>query len=143
MLNQIGTIRRCEQSFIRSRMEAYDLHPIDGVALRTLLRFGTCNQDALCTAMNMDKGRIAKTMARLEEKNLIRRIVNENNKREKLTELTPDGKEMTEKIISITNQWNEICFTGFSSEERDQYMHFIDRIAENAAAQRREERHHG
>lgn len=143
MLNQIGTIRRCEQNFVRCRMEAYDLHPIDGVALRTLNYCKSCNQDTLCEVMNIDKGRIAKTMARLEEKKLIRRIVNENNRREKLIELTMEGLKMTETVNSIISQWNEICFTGFSPEEREQYMHFLDRIAENAAAQRKEERHHG
>lgn len=143
MLNQIGVIRRCEQSFIRCRMEAYNLHPIEGIALRSLQRIGTCNQDALCMMMNIDKGRIAKTMASLEEKHLIQRIVNENNKREKLIELTPEGFQITEKVIAIYNQWNQICFTGFSPQEREQYISFLDRIADNAAAQRREERHHG
>ena len=56
----IGIIRRCEQSFLRERLSTCQLKPVDSVVLTALDRHGQCNQDTLCSIVNIDKGRMAK-----------------------------------------------------------------------------------
>lgn len=95
----IGIIRRCEQSFLRERLSTCQLKPVDSVVLTALDRHGQCNQDTLCSIVNIDKGRMARVMERLEGRSLIRRLINPDNKREKLIEMTEQGKQMLESSI--------------------------------------------
>ena len=138
MYNPISIIRRSEQNYLRSRVEEYNIHPIGALALSLIGRAGECNQDSLCMEMNVDKGRIAKTVACLEENGYLARQVNPHNKREKQLHLTEKGQEMAQIVKQIFNDWNEICFSGFTPEEKNQYMAYVERIAHNAANNRKE-----
>lgn len=129
-----GIIRRCGQSFLRSRLKEYHLKPLDSVVMHTLQKKGSCNQETLCSTVDIDKGRMARIMDRLEQSGLVQRVVNRSDKRAKLVALTDDGLKMLETIDSIFSDWDEICFTGFSGEERQQYHDFLERISQNAAA---------
>ena len=112
----IGIIRRCEQSFLRERLSTCQLKPVDSVVLTALDRHGQCNQDTLCSIVNIDKGRMARVMERLEGRSLIRRLINPDNKREKLIEMTEQGKQMLEIINSFSKEWNDRCFDGFTEK---------------------------
>lgn len=138
MLNPISIIRRCERNYIRSRIESYGLHPLDALTLHILSNMDTCNQDSLSCEMNVDKGRIAKTVSGLEENGFLIRSINPKNKREKLLCLTDSGKETAAFVSQIIDEWNRICFNGFSKEEQTQYLSFLKRIAYNAAENRKE-----
>lgn len=127
-----GIIRRSGQSFLRERLQKYHLKPLDSVVMHILKKKGSCNQEALCNAVDIDKGQIARIMERLEDRGLIQRVTNQSDKREKLAELTEQGFYMIETIDSLFDEWNEVCFTGFSTEEREQYQSFLERISQNA-----------
>lgn len=130
----IGIIRRCEQSFLRERLSTCQLKPVDSVVLLALNRHGQCNQYTLCNMVNIDKGRMARVMERLEGRGLIRRVVNPDNKREKLIEMTEQGEQMLEIINSFSREWNERCYAGFTEEEKKEYQGYLQRIAGNALA---------
>ena len=118
----IGIIRRCEQSFLRERLSTCQLKPVDSVVLTALDRHGQCNQDTLCSIVNM------------EGRSLIRRLINPDNKREKLIEMTEQGKQMLEIINSFSKEWNDRCFDGFTEQEKNEYQGYLERIARNALA---------
>lgn len=127
-----GIIRRCEQSFLRERLGRYHLKPVDSVVLYTLRKKGLCNQETLCSIMDIDKGRMARIMERLETRQLIVRTVNPSNKREKFIELTEEGTAMLQIIDSFFKEWGERCFAGFTDGEKKQYRNYLERIAKNA-----------
>ena len=129
-----GIIRRCEQSFLREGLNACHLKPIDSVVLHALERHDRCNQETLCNIVDIDKGRMARVMERLEKQQLIRRIVNPSSKREKLIELTGEGRQRLDFINSLFEEWNERCFADFTKEERQDYQNYLERIARNALA---------
>lgn len=130
----IGIIRRCEQSFLRERLKTCQLKPVDSVVLLALERHGQCNQYTLCSIVNIDKGRMARVMERLENRSLIRRLINPDNKREKLIEMTEQGEKMLKLINSFSQEWDERCFAGFTQEEKNEYQGYLRRIAGNALA---------
>lgn len=138
MIHPIGVIRRGEQSFIRERLGQYGLVPVEAFTLRLIAALDGCNQDALCARLEIDKGRVAKLLAGLEQAGHIRRTVNAQNKREKLVELTCQGQEVLERVDDAFAEWNRMCLQGFSEEECAQYFSFINRIAENVAQGRRQ-----
>lgn len=127
----IGIFRRCEMNYIRNAMEKYGLIPLEGKLL-ILLRDCCCTQEELGTRLSMDKGRIAKAVSLLEKKNLICRTVNTENRRQKLVSLTEEGRIMLKNIDTIYDTWDDICYEGFSEDEKDTHRDHIKRIAENA-----------
>lgn len=62
----------------------------------------------------------------------MRRLINEKNKRQKFVSLTVRGSQVLEEIHRISGRWDEICFAGFTEEERGQQQDYLRRIAENA-----------
>ncbi len=138
MIHPIGVIRRGEQSFVRERLQPYDLVPVEAFALRVIASLDSCNQDTLCARLEIDKGRVAKLLARLESAGQIQRTVNEHNKREKLVRLTDRGREALGHVNETLDEWNRMCLQGFSQEECEQYFSFIHRIAQNVAQSRKD-----
>lgn len=129
----ISIIRRSEQAFLRNELEKYGLSPLESRIICTL-RKHSFTQEELGACLDIDKGRIAKGIFSLEEKGYIERIVNEKNRRQKIVSLTESGKSIYEKISSIYDIWNQICYNGFSEIERVQNQQFVERITANIAA---------
>lgn len=126
-----GIYRRCELLYIRGELERFGLQPLEGKVL-LFLRDNCCSQEDVCAHFDIDKGRIAKNLSDLEEKGLVCRTVNESNKRQKRVSLTPGGQNVLEEIDKIFCKWDDICFAGFTQEERRLYLEFTRRIAANA-----------
>ena len=96
------------------------------------LQDNQCTQEDIGAHFDLDKGRIARNLSVLEEKGLVRRLINEKNKRQKFVSLTVRGNQVLEEIHRISGRWDEICFAGFTEEERRQQQDYLRRIAENA-----------
>ena len=90
----VSIIRRCELSYVRGEMEKYGLIPLEGRLIR-ILKDKSCSQDDLAEYLNLDKGRIAKNLASLEEKGLVCRRINEKDRRQKFVSLTEKGEELS------------------------------------------------
>ncbi len=142
MFTSSSIIRRGEQCFFRGQLEKYGLLPMEGLTLYSVRKFGPCNQDTLCLHLEIDKGRMAKLMAHLEERSFIQRVVNQRNRREKQIALTQEGQQVVDAILQAFHKWSLICFNGFSPEEQALYRSMLDRIAENVSTYRKEEKKH-
>lgn len=138
---QTGIIRRCEQGFLREHLADYHMNPVDSMVLHILNKHGGCNQEKICGIIDIDKGRMARIMERLENLGFIRRLVNPSDKREKMVEVTDDGTKMLRIIDSLYDEWNEQCFAGFSEAEKEQYQSYLERISKNAMTRRENSRH--
>lgn len=133
----ISIIRRGELAYIRAELERFDLIPMEGRLIR-LLKNRCCSQEELGESLDIDKGRIAKTIFMLEEKGLVQRTVNEKNRRQKQVTLTEKGEDVYESICGIYEAWNDICYRGFSEKERNENHEFIKRISENILEYKKE-----
>lgn len=132
-----GIIRRCERQYVRERLEEYGIQPLEGQLLRLLKECQCTKQEDLCELIDVDKGRIARALSKLEEMGLVKRTVNSNSRREKIVELTDKGNQILEVIAEIYKDWGTICFEGFSEEEIEIYSGFLARIAENVKHHKR------
>ncbi len=90
------------------------------------------NQESISEALMLDKGTIAKTLAKLEEKKFINRKVNPLNRREKIISLTKYGKSIIETVLNISEKWENSVLAGLTLEERDTFYKLSEKIAYNA-----------
>lgn len=131
MQDQVEHIRRIERQYLRDHLGALHLQMVDGMVIHLLFRRGPLRQEDIVQWIVMDKGSVARSLARLEDMGLVVRTVSDQCRREKQAALTPTGEQAASQIRQILQNWGEVRYQGFSPEERAQYESFLIRICEN------------
>jgi len=88
-------------------------------------------QDDLARMFHIDKGTIARTIRKLEEKNRVNKIPDPVNRRRYLLSLTDGGEELIPEILCAEKKWENIIFKGFSDEERGEIFKGMEKMAVN------------
>ena len=107
--------------------------------LMILRAYGAANQDAIASRLGIDKGAVAKTIAKLEEKDLVKRAVNPKNKREKIVETTPQTEQIMKAMEETLKDMEAMFLNGFSDEEIKTATSLLARIAKNAQMNAKDE----
>ena len=97
-----------------------------------------CQED-IAKRVVLDKSAVARAVTRLEDRGLVERVVPDRCRREKLVSLTPAGEDVFQAIEAALQEWNCICYQGFTPEERAEYDAFLTRITRNVVEFKREE----
>ena len=126
-------------SVIERRMRLYAEHALAGlgvgfpeqVVIMQLGARGTCRQEDLAAHFSIDKGSIAKTVGKLEAKGLVSRVLNPADKREKLVELTEQGRGLLGFMGSAYGQLEQRMFAGLDGAELECALAVLERIAAN------------
>ena len=126
-------------SVIERKMRLYAEHALAGqgvgfpeqVVLMHLAAHGTCRQEDLAAHFHIDQGSIAKTVGKLEAKGLVRRVLNPADKREKLVELTEQGRGLLGFMGSAYGQLEQRMFAGLDGAELECALAVLERIAAN------------
>ncbi len=105
MPDRVELFCRIERQHIRDQLSVLGLQSVDGLVLRLLSREGQLRQEDIVLRLVLDKGSVARSVARLEESGLA--------------------------VRQVSDQWRRICLQGFTPEERTQYETFLMRIMEN------------
>lgn len=139
MRRQIELLRRMERQYIRKHMAHMGLLPPEAHVLYLLFVEEQPRQEDIALKFSLDKGSVARSMARLEELGLVQRQISDHCRREKLVTLTDAGQTAAEQIQALWNDWEEIGYQGFTAAERALYESFLTRIAQNALESKRGE----
>lgn len=99
--------------------------------LMLLAAHGPSNQEALASHLQIDKGSITRTVAKLEEKGLVAREVNPKNKREKLVSPQPAAEAVLDEMWALYQKLESVMYQGLTSEEIAQTNRCLQRIAAN------------
>ncbi len=92
---------------------------------------GACNQESLAAELQIDKGSIARTVAKLEEKGLVAREVNPQNKREKLVSLQPAAEEVLRDMWALYQKLEGLMYEGLAPQQIQQTNRCLEHIASN------------
>lgn len=65
------------------------------------------NQERISRRCNINKGAVARSIRKLEDKGFVTRQVDENNRRQKKVSLTEKGEKTLIKAKKILNQWED------------------------------------
>jgi DNA-binding MarR family transcriptional regulator len=89
-------------------------------------------QDDLARMFHIDKGAIARTIRKLEEKRLINKVQDSMNRRRYLLSLTEKGEGIIPEILLAERKWENIIFKNFSDEERSWLVEGVKKMAKNS-----------
>jgi DNA-binding MarR family transcriptional regulator len=90
------------------------------------------SQDTISRHLVLDKGTIAKALARLEQKGLVRRTANPRNRRENIVSLTDRGLEEVRGVHAVAEDWEASILDGLSDIECKQLERLLGQVARQA-----------
>lgn len=103
------------------------------LVLMCLKAHGPSNQESIASFLDIDKGAIAKTIAKLEKKKLVSRETNPSNRRENKVVLQPAAKGILSEMYNSYKEFKAKMLAGFSEEEKEQLERFIALAARNVS----------
>ncbi|MBI4857524.1 MAG: MarR family transcriptional regulator [Acetobacterium woodii] len=133
LMNNLSIIVRHSKVFCERRLHDFGVGFPEQVILMYLASNNGVNQDAIAQHFMLDKGAIAKTLRKLEEKGLIERHQNPENKRENLISIAPQGQNILGEMGKALTEWNQYFFEGLSADDIKQYERITNIIADNVA----------
>lgn len=130
-LSDISIVVRKMRTFAEKSLSEYDLGFPEQLVLMHLTAHGTSNQESIAASLDIDKGAITKTIAKLEAKGYVVRELNPNNRREKIVALTNNAQPAINALKQSFDSLQETIFKGLSAEEIAQMSSGLARIAAN------------
>lgn len=134
LMNSLSIIVRHSRTFCERKLKQYDIGFPEQVILMYLSENRTVSQDEIAKYFMIDKGAIAKSAGKLEEKDYIERHENPDDKREKLIALSPKGKKILVHMRKILEEWNANFMKGLTEEDIRQFKRITDVMANNVAS---------
>ena len=130
-MSDVSIIVRKMRLIAEQRLGGYGIGFPEQLVLMYLAAHGSSNQVALADEFEIDKGSIAKTVSKLEEKGLVRREENPQNRREKRLELTSAAGEILTAMRCEHASLDSVLFAGLSDDERETTCRTLNVIAGN------------
>ncbi len=100
-----------------AKLEELELKPGDAQFLHFLCDFQGLNQSELCSIYGLSKSRMSEMISALENRGLITRKMNPENRRVFHINLTNEGIIKVEKIRNLFDEYCKRCLRGFTQEE--------------------------
>ena len=130
-MSDISIIVRKMRTFAERNMAHRGIGFPGQLVLMSLLANGESNQESIAAEHGIDRGAIAKTLAKLEAKGLVTRKVNSKNKREKIVCATLEAEGVFDEMRASFIELDNALFHGFTPEEKESACDLIARMAAN------------
>ncbi|MCE7026921.1 MarR family winged helix-turn-helix transcriptional regulator [Jiella avicenniae] len=128
----VDVARLFRQDFERAVVEAgLSLTPGEIRALLYVWRFEGSRQAVLAERMGVEPMTMSAYLDRLENRGLIERSVDKNDRRAKVVSTTQAAAEIFEEIRPISGAMYDRLTAGFTDEERETVSHLLTRIRQN------------
>lgn len=132
--SRLAVINRYDSEFFKSRCREWGLGTHDIAVLMQLDRRGELYQDEIVASTHINKATLSKIASKLFGMGLIYTRKSPDDKRVVFMGLTDTGKEIMPKIHDLTKEWMALITDGFSDDERQQLVSFLDRMLDNIRA---------
>ena len=132
LMKNLSNIARQMRVFSERKLSSLDVGFSELMVLMYLSSNENVNQEHISRYFEVDKGAIAKTIKKLEEKSLITRVENTENKREKLLKLSEAANPIIENLKETLNEWNTCIYKGLTDEDIQKFNLITEVMAINS-----------
>lgn len=131
VLRKIGMISRIVASKSDIKFKKYDLQKGQHIFLVRVCEHPGCNLMELTNMLHVDKSTTTKAIQKLEKIGYVTKEHPDNNM--KVLHLFPTDKArfVYKQIIKEENIRAELCFKGFTEEERKHAVDYLERMCQN------------
>ena len=118
------------------QFEQYGIGGGQFVFLAELFSQDGISQEALASSIGCDKATVARAMQRLESLGYIKRKRSTEDGRVNLVYLTDKAHNFKPTLFSVLSNWTDTLVQGLSCDERKLVINLLNRLVENAIANR-------
>jgi len=136
----ISLLYRYGQIYMSRKMQPYGIGKGQFMFLIKLFEKDGLSQDELAESLNFDKGTTARALRKLEQEDYVVREKNVGDRRSNRVFLTGKARDIKPALFTVLGNWTEILATGFSTEEKQQVLRLLEKMANNAAKLAKAER---
>lgn len=130
-MSDVSIIVRKMRAVAQARLGDYNIGFPEQLVIMFLEARGASKQASLAEELEIDKGSIAKTLEKLENKGLVHREENPANRREKRVELTPAANGILRSMRAAHKKLDTILFAGLTDEEIEVTCRSLSVISNN------------
>jgi DNA-binding MarR family transcriptional regulator len=112
------------------RLAALELTPPDAGILRLLRAANGISQQELSGKLGIHPSRLVAVLDGLEEKGLVERRANEDDRRQYSLRLTERGAQALEQVGQVARQHQDALLAALSREERERLAELLTKIAD-------------
>ena len=115
----------------RMNMNAFRLSPGQPKVLRYIQNHKDCKLKDIAKECDIESATVSKMLDNLEEKGMIIRNINPQNKRAYQVNLTDKGRSALQKWEEHCMEVEQISLQGFTPEEKEQFQNYLSRMYTN------------
>ncbi len=108
----ISIISKGQTIFINHKLNEFGINSTQLFLLYEIDYQDDINQEQIASRCTINKGAVARSIKKLEEKNLVKREIDSGNRRQNKVFLTPQGKDVLNRSSSILENWEKEVFDG-------------------------------
>ena len=106
----ITMISRGHTIYLNHHLEDYGINASQLHLLFEISHQKNINQEKIATRCNINKGAVARSIRKLEEKGLVTRQIDDANRRQNIISLTEKGEETLTESINLLKNWEMEVF---------------------------------
>lgn len=118
-------------NFIDSKLKIYDLNKTKGIVMLYISKFDLSSQSDINEFFSMKKSAMTKIINALVKSDYVKRVNNENDKRERLITLTQKGKEIIRVIDEVLDSWTEFFIKDVNVEDLTNLEEILSKLVAN------------
>ena len=130
-MRTINRLHRLQTVFRQERLGA-DICAAHHVFVFTICAHPGLSQDEIARALYLNKSTVTRALSSLEERGLVRRELNPEDKRQTLVYPTEEMLNMLPEVRKIAADWNEIIESDIPEEELLVFYSVLLRMEKNA-----------
>lgn len=129
----LGMLHSFARRYFKRAMQEYDLPGRSIMFLGYLGKHEGVSQDDIASHFLFNKGSVARVLDQLEDADMVERRVDEEDRRINRVYLTEHGREKRKEFKKVAREWSRQLTEGFSEQEEETLLDFLERMAQNAA----------
>lgn len=127
---------RLNKLMSRSLNRAFQKHDLSAtneqeLILRNLRNVENMTQTELASVTGQDRYNISRTIALMEQKGLIRKEPDDDDRRFCRISLTPEGEETHQKLWEVLEEWRGEVFAGIEVSRLEEYAEVSELLMKN------------
>ncbi|WP_305512746.1 MULTISPECIES: MarR family transcriptional regulator [unclassified Methanobrevibacter] len=115
----IAIIEKNQVLYLNRQLERFNINSSQLHFLFEISHQKEINQDKIASRCTIDKGTVARSVKKLEDNDLVKREVDEKNRRQKKVSLTNKGEETLNQAIKLLNELEKTVYDNSYIETED------------------------
>lgn len=121
-------------NYISARIEKYGIKQGQYEYFLLIYSSQGINQLEIARQKNVGKASVTKALKILEDDGFIKRVIDDNDRRNVLCFTTQKGEAIVENLINVKKKAEARLFTGFTESDKEAFFSFLSLFYDNSTA---------